>query len=156
MSRTSGTLGGAASGAAAGSALGPWGAAAGGVLGGLAGYFGSGNDDAVKQAQEAKVAADRKAAADYLAYRDTVAQAHTNATAAQESFFDQNSNMLNSMNGGQGAPDIAGGVYKSPIQADGMKLATAPDTAPKFAPNTPMPAPNTPQQFSYAPPRPQQ
>lgn len=147
MSRASGTLGGAASGAAAGAALGPWGAAAGGIIGGLAGYFGSGNDDAAQKAQEAKLAAGREAAADYLAYRDTANQARMNALSGQESYFDMNGSMLNSMNGGQGAPDIAGGVYKSPIQAPGMREASAASTAPNYA-GQPAPTGNAPQ-LSY-------
>lgn len=150
MSRLSGTAGGAASGAAAGAALGPWGAAAGGVIGGLAGYFGSGDDDAQQQAQQAKLEADRQAAADYLSYRDVVSNAHMKATANQESFFDQNSSMLNSMNGGQGAPDIAGGAYTSPIKAEGMHPETYASTAPKYG-NQPMPTQNAPQPLSYVP-----
>jgi len=150
MSRLSGTATGAASGAATGAALGPWGAAAGGVVGGLLGYFGSGDDGAQKDAQEAKLAAGREAAADYMAYRDTVNQAHMKAMANQQSFFDTNSSMLNSMNGGQGAPDVAGGVYESPIQAEGMKKVAIASTAPNYQ-GQPMPTQNAPQQLSYVP-----
>jgi len=151
MSRLSGTATGAASGAATGAALGPWGAAGGAVLGGLIGYFGSGDDDEAKRAQEAKLVADRKAAADYLAYRDVVSNAHMKSTANQESFFDMNSAIANSMNGGQGSPDIAGGVYQSPIQADGMATPTVyASTAPKYG-SQPMPTQNAPQRLEYFP-----
>lgn len=150
MSRLSGTATGAASGAATGAALGPWGAAAGGVIGGVLGYFGSADDDEAQKAQQDKLAADRQAAADYLSYRDVVNDAHMKATANQESFFDTNSSMLNSMNGGQGAPDIAGGAYTSPIKADGMKDASYAGTAPKYG-NQPMPTQNAPQALSYVP-----
>jgi len=114
------------------------------------GYFGSSDDDDQQAAQRAKIAADQKAAADYLAYRDTVNQAHMKATANQESFFDLNSSMANSMNGGQGSPDVAGGVYESPIQAEGMKPVSVASTAPKYTGQA-MPAQNTPQPLSYIP-----
>lgn len=150
MSRLSGTATGAASGAATGAALGPWGAAAGGVIGGLAGYFGSANDDDQQAAQEAKLATDREVAADYLSYRDAVNKAHMQATANQESFFDTNSSMANSMNGGQGSPDIAGGAYTSPIQADGMKPVSFASTAPKYQ-GQPMPQQNAPKPLTFVP-----
>jgi hypothetical protein len=114
------------------------------------GYFGSGNDDAQQQAQQQKLDADRQAAADYMAYRDTVNQAHMKATANQESFFDTNSSMLNSMNGGQGSPDIAGGAYTSPIQADGMKPVSVASTAPTYKGQA-MPAQNAPTPLTYVP-----
>src|SRR6478735_4194672 len=152
MSRLSGTAGGAASGAATGAAFGPWGAAAGGIIGGLAGYFGSGNDDEQQRAQEAKLATDREVAADYLSYRDAVNRAHMQATANQESFFDMNSSMANSMNGGQGAPGIAGGAYTSPIQAEGMKPVTIASSPPNYQ-GQPAPRQNAPQPLSYVPGR---
>lgn len=150
MSRLSGTATGAASGAATGMALGPWGAAGGAVLGGIMGYFGSGDDDEQQKAQEAKLAAGREAAQDYLDYRDVVNRAHMKATADQESFFDQNSSMMNSMNGGQGAPDIAGGAYTSPVQGEGMKPVSFASTAPKYG-DQPMPEQNAPQPLNYIP-----
>lgn len=150
MSRASGTLGGAASGAATGAALGPWGAAIGGVVGGLAGYFGSGDDEEQQAAQEAKLAAGRKAAADYLDWRDTANQAHMKATADQESFFDMNSSIANSMNGGQGAPDIAGGAYTSPVQGPGIAPVSFASTAPNYQ-GQPMPEQNAPQPLTYVP-----
>jgi hypothetical protein len=150
MSRASGTLGGAASGAAAGAALGPWGAAAGGVIGGLAGYFGSGDDDDVQKAQEAKLAAGREAAKEYLAYRDVSNEAHMKAMANQQSYFDMNSSMMNSMNGGQGSPDIAGGNYQSVIQGEGMKPLDIANTTPQYGAQ-PMPEQNAPQPLSYVP-----
>jgi len=55
------------------------------------------------------------------------------------------------MNGGQGAPDIAGGVYTSPIKADGMKGVSIPSSSPTFAPGTPMPTQNAPATMSYIP-----
>lgn len=152
MSRASGTLGGAASGAATGAALGPWGAAAGGIIGGLAGYFGSGNDDEVQDAQAAKLEAGRQAANEYLSYRDVVNQAHMQAMANQQSYFDQNSSMLNSMSGGQGSPDIAGGTYTSPIRGEGMKSVNVANTTPQYG-DQPMPAQNAPQPLTYAPGR---
>ncbi len=152
MSRLSGTATGAASGAATGAALGPWGAAAGGVIGGLAGYFGSGDDDSVKEAQEAKLRAGREAAQDYLAYRDVSNEAHMKAMANQQSYFDMNSSMMNSMNGGQGSPDIAGGNYESVINADGMKPLDINNSTPQYGAQS-MPAQNAPQSLSYAPPR---
>jgi len=124
--------------------------AGGAVIGGLMGYFGSGDDEAQQEAQRAKVEADRQAAADYLSYRDAVNQAHMKATANQESFFDMNSSMANSMNGGQGSPDIAGGAYTSPIKADGMKDVSVASTAPKYT-GQPMPTQNAPQPLSYVP-----
>lgn len=150
MSRASGALGGAASGAAAGAALGPWGAAAGGVIGGLAGYFGGGDDDAVKEAQEAKLRAGREAANEYLSYRDVVNQAHMQAMGNQQSYFDMNSSMANSMSGGQGSPDIAGGNYQSVIQGEGMKPVSVANSTPDYGGQA-MPAQNAPQPLSYMP-----
>lgn len=153
MSKLGNTAGGAASGAATGAAFGPWGAAAGGIIGGLAGYFGGGDDEEERErAQQAKLAMDREVAGDYLSYRDAVNRAHMQATANQESFFDMNSSMANSMNGGQGAPGIAGGAYTSPIQAEGMKPVTIADSAPTYQ-GQPMPTQNAPQPLSYVPGR---
>jgi|GEM_PF-3510653 len=150
--RASGTLSGAASGAAAGTAIYPGvGTAIGGVLGGLAGYFGSGDDEDVEKARAEKEALAKKIADRYLSYRDTVNEAYMKQAAGANSFYDVNSNMLNSMNGGQGAPDIAGGVYESPIQAEGMKKVSIPSTSPTFAPGTPMPSQNAPSTVSYIP-----
>lgn len=150
MSRVSGTLGGAASGAATGAALGPWGAAIGGVAGGLMGYFGSGDDDEVQKAQQAKLEAGRQAANEYLSYRDTINQAHMQAMANQQGYFDMNSSMANSMNGGQGSPDIAGGEYTSPIHAEGMKPLHIANTTPNYSGQA-APEQNAPAPLSYVP-----
>jgi hypothetical protein len=151
MSRLSGTATGAASGAAAGASLGPYGAAVGGVLGGIAGYFGSGDDDAAQRAQQAKVEADRKAAENYLNYRDVISNAYMKSAQTQNSFYDQNSNMLNSMNGGQGSPDIAGGVYSSPIQGEGMKRPEQYASTQQDFSGVPQPAGNAPQPLTFMP-----
>jgi hypothetical protein len=131
--------------------FGPWGAAIGGVGGGLLGYFGSGADDDVDQARAEKEALAKKIADQYMSYRDTVNEAYMKQAAGANSFFDVNSNIVNSMNGGQGAPDIAGGVYTSPIKAEGMKDVSIPSTSPTFAPGTPMPSQNTPGALSFVP-----
>lgn len=150
--RASSTLSGAASGAATGTAILPgWGTAIGGALGGLAGFFGSDNGEEVDQARAEKEALAKKIADQYMSYRDTVNEAYMKQAAGANSFYDVNSNMLNSMNGGQGAPDIAGGVYTSPIKAEGMKDVSIPSTSPTFAPGTPMPTENAPGQLSYVP-----
>lgn len=141
-------LTGAASGAAAGSVAGPWGAAIGGVLGGAYGLFAPDGQDELKAAQEAKLAAGRKAAENYEKYRDVVSQARMQAMANQQGYFDVNSNMLNSMNGGQGTPDSPG-AYQSPILADGMKPYTIENSTPH--PTGPMPAQNAPPPVTYAP-----
>ena len=149
--RASATLSGAASGAATGAAFGPWGAAIGGIGGGLLGYFGSGGDEELDNARAEKEALAKKIADQYLSYRDTVNEAYMKQAAGANSFYDVNSNMLNSMNGGQGAPDIAGGVYTSPIKAEGMKDVNIASTSPTFAPGTPMPSQNAPGAVSYIP-----
>jgi len=149
--RAQATLGGAASGAATGAAFGPWGAAIGGIGGGFLGYLGSDGGEEVDKARAEKEALAKKIADQYMSYRDTVNEAYMKQAAGANSFYDMNSNMLNSMSGGQGAPDIAGGVYTSPIKAEGMKDVSIPSTSPTFAPGTPMPAQNAPKTLSYIP-----
>lgn len=134
-------LGGAATGAAAGSVAGPWGAAIGGLAGGAIGLFSADGQDELRRAQEAKLEAGRKAAADYKAYRDVVSQARMQAMANTQGYFDVNSNMLNSMNGGQGTPDSPG-AYQSPILAQGMKPYEIANSTPHAA--GPMPTQNAP------------
>lgn len=128
-----------------------YGTAVGGALGGLLGYFGSDDGEGVDKARAEKEALAKKIADQYMGYRDTINEAYMKQAAGANSFYDVNSNMLNSMNGGQGAPDIAGGVYTSPIKAEGMKDVAIPSTSPTFAPGTPMPSQNTPQTLSYMP-----
>jgi hypothetical protein len=128
-----------------------WGTAIGGALGGLVGFFGSDNGEEVDKARAEKEALAKKIADQYMSYRDTVNEAYMKQAAGANSFYDVNSDMLNSMNGGQGAPDIAGGVYTSPIKAEGMKDVNIKSTSPTYAPGTPMPSQNTPQTFSYMP-----
>jgi hypothetical protein len=130
-----------------------WGTAIGGALGGLVGYFGSDNGAEVDDARQKKEELSKKIADQYLSYRDTVNEAYMKQAAGANSFYDVNSNMLNSMNGGQGAPDIAGGVYTSPIKAEGMKDVSIPSSSPTFAPGTPMPSQNAPKTMSYMPQR---
>lgn len=128
-----------------------WGTAIGGALGGLVGFFGSDNGEEVDEARRKKEELAKKIADQYMSYRDTVNEAYMKQAAGANSFYDVNSNILNSMNGGQGAPDIAGGVYTSPIKAEGMKGVDIPSTSPTFAPGTPMPTQNAPQTLSYVP-----
>lgn len=150
--KASGTLSGAASGAAAGTAIMPgWGTAIGALGGALAGYFSSDDGGALDEARRQKAALAKKIADQYMSYRDTLNEAYMKQAATANSFYDVNSNMLNSMNGGQGAPDIAGGVYTSPIKAEGMKDVSIASTSPKFAAGTPMPEQNAPKQLSYIP-----
>lgn len=147
-----GALSGAASGAAAGTAIYPGiGTAIGAALGGLAGYFTSDNGEDLDAARQQKAELAKKIADQYMSYRDTLNEAYMKQAATANSFYDVNSNMLNSMNGGQGAPDIAGGVYTSPIKAPGMKDVSIPSTSPKFAAGTAMPEENAPNTLSYIP-----
>ena len=150
--RVGSTLSSAASGAAAGTAILPgWGTAAGALGGALYGFFAGDDGEEVDKARAEKEALAKKIADQYMSYRDTVNEAYMKQAAGANSFFDVNSNIVNSMNGGQGAPDIAGGVYTSPIKAEGMKDVSIPSTSPTFAPGTPMPSQNTPGALSFVP-----
>lgn len=133
----------AVAGAAAGSVLGPYGAAAGAVLGGLYGYFSSDGSGAVAAAAAAKQAADAKAIQEFTQYRDVANQAHMQATANELQPYHTSLNMLNAMNGGQGAP-TGPATITSPVTGAGIPPASVANPNADIQPGQPQPVGNAP------------